>query len=87
MNKTVFLSIGSNIASRIFYINSAIKLLRNHGRILDTSFLYETKPLYNLDQNKFYNGVLKFETNLDPSSLLNACKEIEKVYYLCFKYI
>jgi dihydroneopterin aldolase/2-amino-4-hydroxy-6-hydroxymethyldihydropteridine diphosphokinase/dihydropteroate synthase/2-amino-4-hydroxy-6-hydroxymethyldihydropteridine diphosphokinase/dihydropteroate synthase len=57
---TVFLAIGTNIGNRVKNIESAIGKLSSHGiNLLDTSFLYETAPMYVLDQPKFLNACLK----------------------------
>ena len=47
------------------------------ARILDSSFLYESEPMYVLDQDRFLNGVVKISTSLTPAQLLKLCKSIE----------
>jgi 2-amino-4-hydroxy-6-hydroxymethyldihydropteridine diphosphokinase len=42
------------------------------------SSIYESKPLGNLNQENFLNGVLKIKTNLSPLELFNFLKKIEK---------
>ena len=81
MPKIAYLGIGSNLGSRINAFTSAIKLLRTKGSIKSTSFLYQTSPLYNLNQNYFLNAVLKYHTELSPFQLLAYLKDIEKVSY------
>jgi len=44
--KKVVIGIGSNLGNRIKYINGGINKLSKKGKILRTSFLYETKPMY-----------------------------------------
>lgn len=46
-------------------------------RILDTSFLYESEPMYVLEQDRFLNAVIKVATPLSPQDLLRLCKGIE----------
>lgn len=56
------------------------KIYHNHNiRIVRTSFLYETAPMYVTDQPKFLNGVIEIETSLLPFDLLHRMKEIEKI--------
>jgi dihydroneopterin aldolase/2-amino-4-hydroxy-6-hydroxymethyldihydropteridine diphosphokinase/dihydropteroate synthase/2-amino-4-hydroxy-6-hydroxymethyldihydropteridine diphosphokinase/dihydropteroate synthase len=55
-----FLAIGTNLGDRVKNIELALHYLKNVGiSILDTSFLYETKPMYVLDQPNFLNAALK----------------------------
>jgi 2-amino-4-hydroxy-6-hydroxymethyldihydropteridine diphosphokinase len=42
------------------------------------SSIYESKPLGNLVQENYLNGVIKIETELSPSELFVFLKEIEK---------
>ncbi|TFK40337.1 Dihydropteroate synthase-like protein [Crucibulum laeve] len=45
--------------------------------IVDTSFLYETAPMYVTDQPSFVNCACIIETNIPPVTLLNFMKKIE----------
>ena len=42
-----------------------------------TSFLYESAPMYHVDQSPFLNAVLQFRTSMDPFVLLHFLKSIE----------
>lgn len=44
----------------------------------DSSFLYDTKAMYETDQNRFLNAVCRVETDLTPTEFLLACKRIEQ---------
>jgi 2-amino-4-hydroxy-6-hydroxymethyldihydropteridine diphosphokinase len=57
----------------------AVRLLKEKGQITNSSFLYETSPMYNTNQNNFLNAVVKYETNLEPKELLSFTQSIEKV--------
>jgi len=46
-------------------------------KIVRTSFLYESSPMYVTDQASFFNGVVEIETRLSPHLLLTKLKEIE----------
>jgi dihydroneopterin aldolase / 2-amino-4-hydroxy-6-hydroxymethyldihydropteridine diphosphokinase / dihydropteroate synthase len=56
-----FLGIGSNLGDRVANIKESLKLLEmDHScKVLDTSFLYDTSPMYNLDQPRFINAACK----------------------------
>lgn len=67
---TAVLALGSNLGDRFYNIEYALRLLEEPSRftsevdliaspcvtIVDTSFLYETAPMYVIDQPAFING-------------------------------
>ncbi|KAF9452819.1 Dihydropteroate synthase [Macrolepiota fuliginosa MF-IS2] len=85
------IALGSNLGDRFYNIEYALRLLENPGRfqsetelgsspevtVVDTSFLYETAPMYVTDQPAFINGACLVETNLEPTTLLQLLKAIE----------
>lgn len=73
-----FISIGTNLGNRYKNIKNAIKYISQFCKILDISSIYLTSPLENLNQPKFYNCVLKVETNISAKKLLVELKNIEK---------
>ncbi|CAI2175476.1 17556_t:CDS:1 [Funneliformis geosporum] len=73
----VYITLGSNIGDRIGNMNEALKLLELECKILDTSYMYETSPMYVTDQPNFFNAACKVATNLDPEELLVKLKNIE----------
>lgn len=75
----VFIAFGSNIGNQIENILTSIEHLNEipNTKVLETSSLYESEPMYHLDQPKFINGVLKLSTNLSPQRLLENLKRIE----------
>jgi 2-amino-4-hydroxy-6-hydroxymethyldihydropteridine diphosphokinase / dihydropteroate synthase len=53
-----YIAFGSNIGDRIDWIERACNEMTEQGiKILRTSCLWETDPMYVLDQDKFVNGV------------------------------
>lgn len=74
-----YIAFGSNIGDRVDNINKAFALLEEECSIvvLDTSFLYETPPMYYTEQPAFLNGVCKIATCLSPHDLLAKLKETE----------
>ncbi|OZJ02968.1 hypothetical protein BZG36_04511, partial [Bifiguratus adelaidae] len=79
---TVYIALGSNLGDTAANISQAVALLEEHCscRVVDTSFLYETPPMYYTDQDRFLNGACKIKTSLDPETLLTKLKEIECVH-------
>jgi 2-amino-4-hydroxy-6-hydroxymethyldihydropteridine diphosphokinase len=65
---SVFLSLGSNIEPEK-NILEAVRLLAEQVRILGASTVYLTTPLRRRTQPKYYNCVLKIETNIPPHRL------------------
>ena len=53
-----YIAFGSNMGNRIDWIERACNEMTEQGiKILRTSSLWETDPMYVLDQDKFVNGV------------------------------
>lgn len=85
-----YIAVGSNLGDRHVNIASALKLLccdsdcndDENGpsvitRLVQTSFLHETAPMYMTDQPNFLNGVVEIVTNLSPHDLLQRIKYVE----------
>ena len=75
----VFLSLGSNIGDRRANLQSALKRIDESPSmsVRHVSSLFETTPLYNPDQDNFYNLVAEVETDLQPTELIKTLKQIE----------
>lgn len=86
-----FIAVGSNLGDRHANIESALELLcdsnwqqhdsKNHSdaivRLVQTSYLHETEPMYVTNQPNFLNGVVEVVTNLSPHALLRRIKHVE----------
>jgi len=76
--KTVYLSLGSNLGNREQNLRSAIDELPHAGvAIARVSSLCETEPVDLPEQPWFLNCVVEAETQFDPFMLLRALREIE----------
>jgi 2-amino-4-hydroxy-6-hydroxymethyldihydropteridine diphosphokinase len=75
----VYLAVGSNLGDRFHNIRTALRLLTfdSNVRLIRTSFLYETKPMYVTDQRRFLNGAIEIQTDLNPLDLLACIKSVE----------
>jgi 2-amino-4-hydroxy-6-hydroxymethyldihydropteridine diphosphokinase len=75
-----YLGLGSNVGDRRAQLERAVAALPGREiQVLASSSVYETEPVgLVLDQREFYNACLRVETALDPESLLDACKGIER---------
>lgn len=78
----VYLSLGSNVGNRGDNLRRAIiRIIRICGvKLLSASVIYETKPWGLLEQNDFFNMVIKisYSKNKTPYDLLSELKNIEK---------
>jgi|LauGreDrversion4_2_1035121.scaffolds.fasta_scaffold678495_2 2-amino-4-hydroxy-6-hydroxymethyldihydropteridine diphosphokinase len=75
----VILSLGSNLGERENNISKALSLIQKKtGEIIKVSDNLETEPLDFKSENKFLNCCCSISTKLDPISLLNDLKNIEK---------
>jgi 2-amino-4-hydroxy-6-hydroxymethyldihydropteridine diphosphokinase/dihydropteroate synthase len=56
--RTAYIALGSNMGDRIGWIEKACNEMDARGiRVARTSSLWETEPMYVLDQDRFVNGV------------------------------
>jgi 2-amino-4-hydroxy-6-hydroxymethyldihydropteridine diphosphokinase len=80
VTETGYLGLGSNVGDRRANLQAAVELLWAHGVVvLASSSVYETEPVGAvLDQRAFFNACVRVETELEPESLLDACKAVEK---------
>lgn len=78
--KIVFLGIGTNLGNREHNIKEAVAGIEEHvGQIVKSSSVYETEPWGFQTEDKFLNIVLKVETNLTPSGVLEKILMIESL--------
>ena len=75
----IFLGFGSNIGDRSRNLKKALSLLEIDPqiKIISSSSIYETEPMYVKIQPKFLNRVAEIETEFGPDDLLGVCIEIE----------
>ncbi|GAC92956.1 hypothetical protein PHSY_000516 [Pseudozyma hubeiensis SY62] len=73
------IALGSNVGDRAANIEAAVQALSEAKDCLlvDTSFLYETAPMYVVDQPKFLNAACRIATKLSPHDLLALTQSIE----------
>jgi 2-amino-4-hydroxy-6-hydroxymethyldihydropteridine diphosphokinase/dihydropteroate synthase len=69
---TAYIALGSNLGDRIGWIESACKLMssRQDIKIHRTSCLWETEPMYVMDQGSFVNGVCEVTRMFQSASQL-----------------
>ncbi|KAL8932003.1 MAG: hypothetical protein Q9211_006592, partial [Gyalolechia sp. 1 TL-2023] len=80
-DRRVLLALGSNVGDRIGTIEQACSEMSRRGlKVLKTSSLYETDPMYKTDQPSFINGVCQVQTTLAPLELLDELKSIEQLF-------
>ncbi len=79
MKHKVFLSLGSNVGDRMKNLEQGINFLteNNNVELVLTSNIYETEPMYNKDQDDYYNLIIEVRTVLSPAELLGFIKLIE----------
>ncbi|MDP8943598.1 MAG: 2-amino-4-hydroxy-6-hydroxymethyldihydropteridine diphosphokinase [Actinomycetota bacterium] len=81
-----YLGLGSNVGDRLEHLRAARDRLPAAGasaggelRVAAASSVYETEPQGEVTgQRDFLNACLRVETSLDPESLLDACKAVER---------
>ena len=79
MGHIAYIGIGSNLGDKLYYCEKAISeiLKINRHKLLAKSSLFKTEPIGYTSQDWFVNGVIKIETDLEPSELLQTLKTVE----------
>ena len=76
----VFLGIGTNLGNRGNNLKEAVTFIEEHiGQVLKSSFIYETEPWGFQSGDEFLNMVVKVETKLIPSGLMEKILMIESL--------
>src|SRR2546425_7306703 len=76
--KTVYLSLGSNVGDREANLRAAIDELPHAGvAVAKISSFYETEPVDLREQPWFLNCAVEVETHFDAITLLRTLREIE----------
>lgn len=78
MQKTVYLSLGSNLGNREAHLRVAISQLETLGQVTLQSSLYETEPVERTAQPWFINCAVELKTEKMPRQLLSAVLKIEE---------
>jgi 7,8-dihydro-6-hydroxymethylpterin-pyrophosphokinase len=82
--QVAYIALGSNLGDRISMIEKACREMDSRGiRITRTSSLWETEPMYVLDQERFINGVCEVGccVSLSFSLSLSLCMRV--CVYVC----
>lgn len=79
METDAFIALGSNIGDRELNLLRAVAEIGRlpESRVTALSSFYETTPVGPVDQDTFYNSVLKLSTKLDAETLLDHLLSIE----------
>ncbi len=74
--RTAYIALGSNMGDRIGWIEKACNEMDARGiRVTRTSSLWETEPMYVLDQDRFVNGACEVRPSLHALSLSRSALE------------
>ncbi|OLN97603.1 Folic acid synthesis protein fol1-like protein 1 [Colletotrichum chlorophyti] len=77
--RTAYIALGSNLGDRVSWIEQACAEMDRRGiKVKRTSSLWETEPMYVLEQDRFVNGACEVETELEPLALLDELQDIER---------
>ncbi len=79
MGHIAYIGIGSNLGDKLDHCEKAISeiLKTDHHKLLAKSSFYRTQPIGYTSQDRFVNGVIKIETDLEAHELLRTLKTIE----------
>ena len=76
---TAYIGLGSNLGKRLEALSAALDELNQNGcRISDISRVYQTEPMYVIDQPPFLNAAAKITTRKSPVEFLKQLLLVEK---------
>ena len=77
--RQAFVAMGANLGDRYATLTSAIARMATKQEIhaIETSSIYETDPVCDVDQPLFLNLVVGLETSLSPEALFEFLMELE----------
>lgn len=78
MEKTVYLSLGSNVGDREANLRTAIEKLAQLGKVIAVSSFYETEPVEFTAQPWFLNCAVAISTELMPKQFLSRILAVEQ---------
>lgn len=78
MEKTVYLSLGSNVGDRGANLRTAVARLRELGEVTAVSSFFETEPIEFTAQPWFLNCAVAMRTELMPKTFLSRVMAIEQ---------
>ncbi len=78
-NHISFIALGSNVGNRMENLRNAVNLLTENESIelISASSVYETTPFGNLNQQNYYNAVIKVKTSFTALALFELLKKTE----------
>lgn len=78
-DERVLLALGSNLGDRLAHLRQAIQRLAYKGiTIVTSSSVYETPPMYNVNQPSYLNMAIEVRYGGTPPQLLLVLKALEK---------
>jgi len=78
VEKTVYLSLGSNVGDREANLRTAIGALATLGEVISVSSFYETEPMEFTEQPWFLNAAVGLRTEMMPKLFLAKMLAIEQ---------
>jgi 2-amino-4-hydroxy-6-hydroxymethyldihydropteridine diphosphokinase len=79
MNNIAYLGIGSNVGVQINKIDFAVELINENPycEVISVSSIYESAPYGEIEQEDFFNAVIKIKTLFEPKDLFRFLKSVE----------
>ena len=79
MNNIAYIGLGSNVGVQINKIDYAVELINDSSycEVISVSSIYESAPYGMIDQEDFFNAVIKIKTLFEPKDLFHFLKSVE----------
>jgi 2-amino-4-hydroxy-6-hydroxymethyldihydropteridine diphosphokinase len=74
---TILVAVGSNRGDRLAFLQAAVDALGEHFELTAVSHLYQTAPMYVVNQPSFLNGAVQARTEFSPLEVLRILKHTE----------
>jgi 2-amino-4-hydroxy-6-hydroxymethyldihydropteridine diphosphokinase len=74
----VLLGLGSNIGDRMANLRQVVEQIASQFELIRAASVYETAPMYVVDQPAFLNSAAAIRTMRSPLDILSAMKAIER---------
>lgn len=74
------IALGSNLGDSVQSLRHARKALTACGSLRAASPIYESAPMYDKEQPRFYNAVVQLQSDLDGPTMLRRIQDIERQY-------
>lgn len=75
-----FIALGSNLGDVLGNLQKARRAIDTFAPVVRASSIFESAPMYDEDQPRFYNALLVAQSDLDGPAMLQRLQQVESAY-------